>query len=686
MKNTILFLLGILVFINCPAQTNNIFNFDFEQPDKSGKLPAVWQIWYHPAEYDFYLDSLVKFSGKYALCIEASQKESQENYAFIGWLNPLNAKAKKIEVTAKIKTQDAKDGFAALFLITKNKFDELKQTHNFDQKIGGSQDWQTYTLTMDYPEDAVAISTGLMFTGTGKTWIDAVKLTVNGKDIQRLDSSYFTPLRTPLEKKIVPDSISTNLIISTQHPLSAKAKDARRSIYKECVRLSEIPAKAINAHPSASIFPGAVVVSTPRISRKIQLYHTPIPDSLKHIVANLHYSGKDKPTMYSTGLYAAPGDMITIEIPQNLKNKVSVQIGCQSDNLNQWMAAEEDWRRMPLIVRSDLLTSVKNRVASAFGGLIYITCPPNAPVWDGEITIKDAVAAPYFVLGKTTDEEWNKMIKESGAPWGELETDNIILTISTENLSKIKDPTKQAHTWDLIVSACYDLAQIPTPYFRKQRIVSDVHIGGGAMHSGYPIMASHCPSRHLESEFSIADPGKLLRPSKGGANWGFFHEIGHNMQNVKDWVFNGTTEVSVNFFSLYIFDHVLGGRNDAHEGISIESTRNMMKKYFEDGARFDDWKQNPFLGLVTFRQIQTDFGWEPFKAVFRRFHQGNAKDNNRQYSDQEKIDNFVTYFSEATGRNFTTFFKTWGIPVSPVVGTKLAEYPEWMPYNFPPKK
>lgn len=206
------------------------------------------------------------------------------------------------------------------------------------------------------------------------------------------------------------------------------------------------------------------------------------------------------------------------------------------------------------------------------------------------------------------------------------------------------------------------------------------------MHSGYPIMASHCPSRHLESEFSIADPGKLLHPSKGGANWGFFHEIGHNMQNVKDWVFNGTTEVSVNFFSLYIFDHVLGGRNDAHEGISIESTRNMMKKYFEDGARFDDWKQNPFLGLVTFRQIQTDFGWEPFKAVFRRFHQGNAKDNNRQYSDQEKIDNFVTYFSEATGRNFTTFFKTWGIPVSPVVGTKLAEYPEWMPYNFPPQK
>lgn len=135
--------------------------------------------------------------------------------------------------------------------------------------------------------------------------------------------------------------------------------------------------------------------------------------------------------MYSTGLYAAPGDMITIEIPQNLKNKVSVQIGCQSDNLNQWMAAEEDWRRMPLIVRSDLLTSVKNRVASAFGGLIYITCPPNAPVWDSEITIKDAVAAPYFVLGKTTDEEWKKMIKESGAPWGELETDNIILTIST---------------------------------------------------------------------------------------------------------------------------------------------------------------------------------------------------------------------------------------------------------------
>ena len=57
----------------------------------------------------------------------------------------------------------------------------------------------------------------------------------------------------------------------------------------------------------------------------------------------------------------------------------------------------------------------------------------------------------------------------------------------------------------------------------------------------------------------MANPELLMKASKGGANWGFFHEIGHNMQNL-NWVFGGTTEVSNNFFSLYMFDRLMGGR------------------------------------------------------------------------------------------------------------------------------
>lgn len=499
-------------------------------------------------------------------------------------------------------------------------------------------------------------------------------------------------------------TLADTVVISAKRPFSKDRVDERKAIYEKCVELAGLPAKKVKAHPSSVFFPGSVPASAPRIKKMIALEHEPVPEHLRSIVSKLGYSGARNHTMYSTGLYAAPGEIITVTVPDELKGKISVQIGCHSDNLNTWVAAKEDWRRMPMIVNSRGLTDKKNTIASAFGGLIYITCSPAADSFSGNIDIENAVAAPHFILGKTTNEEWAEMIKNAAAPWGEFEGNGIIITISTESLKQITDPEDKAATWDIIVGACYDLAQIPTPFFRKQRIVSDVHIGGGFMHSGYPIMAHHCPEKRMVSEDVIADPDKLMQPSNGGANWGFFHEIGHNMQNVTDWVFSGTTEVSVNFFSIYIFDQVLRGRDGAHSGISMTETRKMMDRYFKEGTKFEDWQASPFLGLITFRQIQTDFGWDAFKKVFRRFNEEHRMDMNperrggrnnnmtdeerkaaREQANQKKIDDLVTYFSDATGYNMMSFFTTWGIPVSESVASEVEKYPVWMPYNFPPK-
>ncbi len=491
-------------------------------------------------------------------------------------------------------------------------------------------------------------------------------------------------------------TFADTVTISVKRPFSKDRKEDRATIYQKCVELGELPAEKVKAHPSSVFFPGSVSGSAPRITKVVKVSHTTIPGHLWDIAGKLRYSGAMAPVMYSTGLYAAPGEVITLTIPDELKGKASVQIGCHSDNLNNWVAGGEDWRRMPLIVNSRELKEKKNTIANAFGGLIYIIASPTAKSFSGDIKIENGIAAPYFVLGKTTAKEWSEMIRNIAVPWGELEANGIILTISSESIKQITNPEEKAETWDIIVGACYDLAQIPTPFYRKQRIVSDVHIGGGFMHSGYPIMAHHCPERKMESESIISDPDKLMQPSNGGANWGFFHEIGHNMQNVTDWVFSGTTEVSVNFFSIYIFDQVLRGRDNAHSGISMKETRNMMDKYFAGGASFEEWQKNPFLGLVLFRQIQADFGWDAFKKVFRRFNEEHdvataspqeQRDRRArgESANQKKIDDLVIYFSDATQRNMMPFFVAWGIPVSEIVKPAVQKYPEWMPYNFPPR-
>ena len=478
-----------------------------------------------------------------------------------------------------------------------------------------------------------------------------------------------------------------NIVITPEKPLSVKDTALRQEVAKWCeAQLKEKNYKKIKAHPSAVIFPGKVKDGYSFTGRTIKVNHKKIGDSLIPIVSKLDYSSPWANTMYSTGLYAVPGQYVEIIIPKSLKDKnISVQIGCHSDRLNQWVASKEAWRRMPIIVKKQKLSDEKTRVSSPFGGLIYITASPKSDDWSDNITINHAVAAPLFKLGSTTQQEWEDELKGNKAPWGELASDDIIITIPDSVLQKVKDPEKVMKLWDLIIGGEMDLAQIPQPFYREQRLVIDEHIGGGFMHSGYPIMVHHSPVKHMFSEDIIANPGLLMHPSKGGANWGFFHEIGHNMQNL-DWVFGGTTEVSCNFFSIYMFDRLMGGRDDAHSGISNTFTQKAMKKYFAEGADYEKWKKDPFLGLIMFRQLQEGFGWENFKKFFREYQAMASSDSSGSYvaTDEKKRDLWVKTFSHITGRNIAPFFEKWGISVSEKVQHELNSLPVWMPYNFPP--
>jgi hypothetical protein len=450
-------------------------------------------------------------------------------------------------------------------------------------------------------------------------------------------------------------------------------------------QLREKDYRKIKAHPSAGIFPGKVKDGYAFINKTIDIHHKKISDSLVPIVSRLNYSSPWANTMYSTGLYAVPGEYVEIIIPKSLKDKnISVQIGCHSDHLDQWVASKEDWRRMPIIVKKQKLENEKTKIASSFGGLIYITASPKSDDWNEQISVNHAVAAPLFELGTTTRQDWENQLKNNKAPWGELASNEIIISIPDSVLQTVKDPEKVMKLWNLIIAGEMDLAQIPQRFYRPQRMVIDEHIGGGFMHSGYPIMVHHSPVKHMLSEDIIANPQLLMKPSKGGANWGFFHEIGHNMQNL-DWVFGGTTEVSCNFFSIYMFDRLMGGRDDAHSGISNVNTQKMMKKYFAEGADYEKWKKDPFLGLILFRQLHEGFGWESFKSFFRIYQQMAAKDPSGDYAntDEKKRDLWVETFSKVTGRNIAPFFEKWGIPISSQVKTELMNLPVWMPYNFP---
>lgn len=677
MRACLLLVLSSFFLLSVATGQNIGQNMGFEtiQPGKS--LPDHWLSW-SSSDYQIVPDSTICKSGKYSIRIEATGKDTTlRTSGSIIQTTKARYAGQTLQLKAWMKYENIEYGSVHLFIYIDGQKKTLAVDRMFTQNLHGTCDWQLYTTTVPYPPNAEIIYFGAQNNGIGRLWVDDLQLLLDGKDFAQLEAEYSQ--NSPSSKQNTRSSLEK---VSEFHPIRTDQTTEREQALQECRQQNQAPANLVKAHPAAAFFPGKV--TTPkRITRTIHFAHTPVPAAIKHITKNI--SSLNGNTMHSTGLYAAPGETITLEIPEQLKGKLNVQIGCHSDNLDQWSAAHEDWRRMPCIVRVDPLNKKTTRTASAFGGLIYLTCSTDTPACEGDIIIRNAVAAPYFILGETTTREWFDKLSTTGAPWGEIEGNNMILTLSTASLKKIGDPAQSIQLWDQVVNACYDLAQIPTPFYRKQRIITDIHIGIGYLHNGYPIMGTHCPSLNMICEDVLSQSEYILNPTKSFSGWGFFHEIGHNMQNWKDWVFQGSAEVSVNFFSLYIFDHIMRGRTNAHPAIEGKATQEMISTYFANGAKFSDWQEDAFLGLAMFRQIQTDFGWETFKKVFRRFHEENARNNNPPHTNQEKIDNFVIYLSDATQRNLFPFFSTWGIPVSEKCAELLKQYPQWMPFNFPPK-
>src|SRR5690606_19034223 len=100
-------------------------------------------------------------------------------------------------------------------------------------------------------------------------------------------------------------------------------------------------------------------------------------------------------------------------------------------------------------------------------------------------------------------------------------------------------------------------------------------------------------------------------------NWGLFHEIGHNHQ-VRDWTPSGTGEVTNNVFTLYCYEKVTANKRPNNALFGEERARRI-REYLSAGAPFEVWKQDPFLALISYVQLQEAFGWEAYINVFAEY-------------------------------------------------------------------
>jgi len=399
------------------------------------------------------------------------------------------------------------------------------------------------------------------------------------------------------------------------------------------------------AHPAAKVFPGSPGESAQAQAKTIEI-------------------DLARKRWHSTGLYAVAGKPVRVHTDRPDAG-LRLRIGAHSDTL--WHL--DDWKRAPEISLSIPVTKTDAEVTSAFGGLVYVEAPAKSTASHAAVRIEGAVAAPRYVHGKTTPEEWRK-VREAPGPWAELESSKIVLTVPSQFVRTLDDPKSLMDFWDRVSDACADFAAIPRTRTSAERFVADVQISAGYMHAGYPIMT------HLDAAPRMVDLAYLTDTEKGG-DWGMFHEIGHNHQE-SDWTFDGTGEVTNNLFTLYIIETVVGKKPGHGVRFTDDQIIETFRAHRSARAPFDKWKSDPFLALTMYIQLQQAFGWEPFKKVFAEYRQ--LPQSERPKNDAEKRDQWMVRFSRAVGKDLGPFFVAWGVPVSAAARASLADLPAW---NYP---
>ena len=436
------------------------------------------------------------------------------------------------------------------------------------------------------------------------------------------------------------------LIPTEAHPISAKDPLPRVLLAHELENAMWLPADFVRAHPAAADFPGAVAAG---VRPGGQMFDSKITEA----------------GWYSTGMYAPPGVVVTLAVGGSfVKAGLGAQIGSHSDKL--WH--KDEWKRVPEIVHAEPFETDTVRIASPFGGLVYFTFTRPADLKRElpllRASVRGVVPAPQFILGKTQTDAWVKSIRQLPAPWAELGTSKVIVTVPSESIRALEKPEEVLNVWDEIMDAQADLAAIPRERKRPERIVADRQISAGYMHAGYPIMT------HLDAAPAMVSAEKLKE-----GQWGLFHELGHNHQN-PDWTFDGTGEVTCNLFSLYTMEKVCGKAfGEGHD--ALKDWKQKAAAYMKSGAKFDVWKKDPFLALTMYMQLAEAFGWDTYKKVFAEYN--GLKKDERPKTDDEKRDQWMVRFSKACGKNLGPFFEAWGVPTSSAARDSIKDLGAWMP-------
>ncbi len=439
----------------------------------------------------------------------------------------------------------------------------------------------------------------------------------------------------------------------------------------------------------AKVFPGLVCSEEPRITTTLMmdLFYNPVNEGLRISVPPA--------PQFSTGLYAAPGERISIEVPAD-EQSLNVQVGAWRDDLSSNIAKGQTVARAPMIILRQKLQPGTNYIRNLYGGHIYIYSE-MPKVQTVKLTFSKVCKSPDFILGQTDEAKWKEEIRNSCVPFLELRSKNLIAVVPRDYFIQYPPPNiaEALNEWDEGIKRDYyewmGLSEnaadpIDRAPLLPMRIVLDINPSAGSAHSGFPVVATM-----NKYWFSTLVNTNYLRNADV---WGVYHEFGHNCQQHNYWSWSTLGESTCNLFSFKLANRM---RDNGYPDAWVPSERDWVNERFPPALAFakdpnlsknfngsDERINSPFMRMVPFIQIldkiPANWGYlgQPNGWYFMPYLYSKARRALRQPGSDLNKQSFVyEAISDFTKKDWQLFFRNWGIPVNNISKAAIAakDYP-----------
>lgn len=397
----------------------------------------------------------------------------------------------------------------------------------------------------------------------------------------------------------------------------------------------------------------------------------------------------DSAALQSTGLYAAGGDRITVNVPEGVSD-LHCQIG-----IGYPLVEGQLRRRYYDVVRKFSLHSGENEIMSHFGGFLYFWYPAGKVASsDIEVTVSGAVQSDDFILGETNKVEWmermqarSELIRNPSEDdsemaflrWVELRSDKLVLTAGVKEMSAIKDPEKLMENYGKVVDSYYAFAGLEQNSQMPMRVITDIQLPDPAQ-----TVSMSAPKVERYGRYPIAFRRGLTDSATEWEEKLLNHYYVLGIGDPDDGTFflkpllGFSDAVSANWQKSELMKWPVGKMSQryliAREGniiysdeIDYPGTITRLNKDFPrtGDARFMYSSCNEMERTVMYMQLAQEYGWEMFPYLCRRCRElGFDYEADGIILDQAANDFFAMSMSEYAGKNLYPFFRQWHFPCS----------------------